>query len=401
MPGIVIWCIVSSKSCCLESMCQKGFWSVRPCSIRNSIPEENLAKCSNKSADIKALNHASTDLFILCFRSVFLSVLSQNSKIWLENSASLVVPCAFHAMAPVQFNVCLVVCHSFSTMEAVSTLVLMTNSSMCKILSWCVKNATNPVWHVLEMQLRVPRVERTIVDMKMENVWKAVPKDSLLIQMNSATLVIHHAATAMMTVQVHAPHVELKMTNSCCSCTRVSAWHPVRVASLQTLETMNANFVMAPVEVVLVLHHLSASLVIREGFFSVVVLVSVSYIALKVSYSSACVLGCHLTTASSCNYFHQVKSFKQWETLLVILIPRVSMTSSFPSDVTGCSGTLTPMLSLLDLSVTLNKCTDVIYLWRLRTKNPIFPKGIKLVTVWGFHNWARGDLGVLGYLTTF
>lgn len=101
--------------------------------------------------------------------------------------------------------------------------------------------------------------------------------------MNSATLVIHHAATAMMTVQVHAPHVELKMTNSCCSCTRVSAWHPVRVASLQTLETMNANFVMAPVEVVLVLHHLSASLVIREGFFSVVVLVSVSYIALKAS----------------------------------------------------------------------------------------------------------------------
>lgn len=144
-------------------MCQKGFWSVRLCSIRNSIPEENLAKCSNKIADIKAysfsslklfprqssevksMNNASTDLFVLCFRSVFLSVLSQNSKIWLENSASLVVPCAFHAMAPVQFNVCLVVRHSFSTMEAVSTLVLMTNSSMCKILSWCVKNATNPV----------------------------------------------------------------------------------------------------------------------------------------------------------------------------------------------------------------------------------------------------------------
>ena len=391
MPGIVIRCIVSSKSCCLESMCQKGFWSVRLCSIRNSIPEENLAKCSNKIADIKAysfsslklfprqssevksMNHASTDLFVLCFRSVFLSVLSQNSKIWLENSASLVVPCAFHAMAPVQFNVCLVVRHSFSTMEAVSTLVLMTNSSMCKILSWCVKNATNPVWHVLEMQLPVPRVERTIVDMKMENAWKAVLKDSLLIQMKSASLVIHHAATALMTVQVHAPHVELKMTNSCCSCTRVSAWHPVRVASLQTLETMNAKFVMAHVEAVLVLHHLSASLVIREGFFSVVVLVYVSCIALKVSYSSACVLGCHLTTARSFNYFHQVKCFKQqWETLLVILIPRVSITSSFPSDVTGCSGTLTPMLSLLDLSVTLSKCTDVIYLWRLRTKKSNF-----------------------------
>lgn len=326
------------------------------------------------------MNHASTDLSILSCRSVFLSVLSQNSKIWLENSASLVAPCAFHAMAPVHFNVCLVVHHSFSTMEAVSMLVLMANSSMCKILSWCVKNATNPVWHVQEMQLPVPHVERTIVDMKMENAWKAVPKDSMLIQMNSASLVIHHAATAMMTVQVHAPHVELKMTNSCCSCTRVSAWHPVRVASLQTLETMNANIVMAPAAAVLVLHHLSASLVIREGFFSVVVLVYVSYIALKVSYSSACVPGCHLTTACSCNYFSGVKCFRQWETLLVIPMPRVSISSSFPSDVTGCSGTLTPMLSLQDLFVTLSKCTDVIYLWRLRTKNPIFPKGIKPVT---------------------
>ena len=128
--------------------------------------------------------------------------------------------------------------------------------------------------------------------------------------MNSASLVIHHAATAMMIVQVHALHVELKMTNTCCSCTRVSAWHPVRVASLQTLETMNANFAMAPAEAVLGLHHLSASLVIREGFFLVVVLVYVSCIALKVSYSSACVLGCHLTTASKCNYFHQVKMFQ-------------------------------------------------------------------------------------------
>lgn len=328
----------------------------------------SLRLLSRQSSEVKSWI-ASTDLFILSCRSVFLSVLSQNSKIRLENSVRVVVPCAFHAMASVHFIVCLVVHHSFSTMEAVSTLALMAHSLTCKILSWCVKNVTNHVWHVLEMQLPVPHVEWTIVGMKMENVWKAVLKDSMPIQMNSVSLVIHHAATAMVTVQVHAQRVELKMANSCCSCTRVSAWPLAQVPSLQTQETMNANFVMPAAAAVLVLHHLSASLVIREGFL-IVVLVYVSYIALKVSYSSACVLGCHLTTFT--NYFCHVKCFKQWEVVLVILMPRASIFSSFPSDVSGCLATLTPMVSFLDLSVTLSKCTDVIYLWRRRTKKSNF-----------------------------
>jgi len=110
-----------------------------------------------------------------------------------------------------------------------------------------------------------------------------VLKDSLLMQVDNASLVIHHVITAMMGVQAHAQNAELKVTDRCCFCTRVSARLLVPVASLEKTAVKNANLVMQLAAVVLVLHHLSASLVVRGFFCWVPQLVYACQLVLKAS----------------------------------------------------------------------------------------------------------------------
>lgn len=89
----------------------------------------------------------------------------------------------------------------------------------------------------------------------------------MLIPMGSVSFVIRHALPAMVGVQAHAQNVELKITISCYFCIRVSARPLVRVPSMETPATRNANLVMPLAAAVLGLHHLSARLVVREGFY--------------------------------------------------------------------------------------------------------------------------------------
>jgi len=103
------------------------------------------------------------------------------------------------------------------------------------------------------------------------------------MQVDNASLVIHHVITAMMGVQAHAQNAELKVTDRCCFCTRVSARLLVPVASLEKTAVKNANLVMQLAAVVLVLHHLSASLVVRGFFCWVPQLVYACQLVLKVN----------------------------------------------------------------------------------------------------------------------
>lgn len=104
----------------------------------------------------------------------------------------------------------------------------------------------------------------------------------MLIQQGSASLVIHLAKIAMMGVQAHAQNAEPKMTISCYFCTRVNARLLVQVVSMETQVARSVNHAMPLVEAVLVLLHLSAHLVVREGFFLAALLAHVYQIALKV-----------------------------------------------------------------------------------------------------------------------
>ena len=86
----------------------------------------------------------------------------------------------------------------------------------------------------------------------------------MLIKEDCASLVTHLAEIAMMVVQAPAQNVAPKMTESCYFCIRVSARLFVQVVFLEKQQAKNANLVMQPAAVVLVLHHLSACLAVRD-----------------------------------------------------------------------------------------------------------------------------------------
>ena len=107
----------------------------------------------------------------------------------------------------------------------------------------------------------------------------------MLMQVDNASLVIHHAVTAMMGVPARAQNAGPKMTDSCYFCTRVSARLLVQMAFMVKLVARNVNLVMPPVAAVLVLCHLSARLVVRECFCLALLLAHVCHTALKVSHN--------------------------------------------------------------------------------------------------------------------
>lgn len=112
----------------------------------------------------------------------------------------------------------------------------------------------------------------------------------MLMQEDSARVVIHHAVTVMMGVQAPAHNVEPKMIDKCYFYTRANARLLVQVVSLEKQAAKNANLAMQPAVAVLVLHHLSASLALRGCFCYVRLLASVWHVALKVSHN-LCVPG--------------------------------------------------------------------------------------------------------------